>query len=83
MLQRFISDMDLASNNVALRPVYAKHLLDLLERVGVRAVRQIAGFTRVLDAYLQIYEAPGEMTRVHTLDALFVFMPVIENQFHN
>ncbi|XP_019741270.1 TELO2-interacting protein 2 isoform X2 [Hippocampus comes] len=59
-----------AEHKVALRRVYAQALPTYLQRMGVCACRHFGRLSRVLPAYLEVSDAPEELTRLDTLEAL-------------
>ncbi|XP_077376983.1 TELO2-interacting protein 2 isoform X2 [Festucalex cinctus] len=57
-------------HKVALRRVYAQALPAYLQRMGVRACRHLARLSRVVPAYLEVSDAPDELSRMSALEAL-------------
>ncbi|XP_061527269.1 TELO2-interacting protein 2 isoform X1 [Phycodurus eques] len=69
VLRLMLTHME-AEHEVALRRVYARALPAYLERMGVSACRHLRRLGRVVPAYLEVSDAPEEVTRIFALRAL-------------
>ncbi|XP_061624858.1 TELO2-interacting protein 2 isoform X3 [Phyllopteryx taeniolatus] len=69
VLRLILTHME-AEHEVALRRVYARALPAYLERMGVSACRHLRRLGRVVPAYLEVSDAPEEVTRIFALQAL-------------
>ncbi|XP_077456093.1 TELO2-interacting protein 2 [Stigmatopora argus] len=69
VLRLFLTHME-AEHKVALRRVYAQELPAYLQKMGVCTCRHLGRLARVLPAYLEVSDAPEEVTRINALRAL-------------